>query len=81
MTVDLAPPALSMTRHDLVAHARDDLTTALDLVVPFVLAHPSEAGVLVDLGAIASRSDPEWRAFRGALGVLFGHALASATNG
>ena len=73
MTAALAPPLTpDTTRAELVALAQDDLPAALDLVVPFVLAHPSEAGVLVDLGAIASRSDDEWRAFRAALAALFG---------
>ena len=73
MTALAAPATItSLTRRRIVALARDDLATALDLVVPFVLEEPSEAGVLVELGAIASRSEDDWRAFRGALRVLFG---------
>ena len=71
MATDLATPVPSHTRRRLLALGLDDVERALDLVVPFVLAHPSEAGVLVDLGAIASRSDEEWRSFQGALRALF----------
>ena len=70
MTVDLATP-VSRTRARLVALGRRDLGAAMDLAVPFVLAHPAQAGVLVDLGGIASHSEPDWRTFRAGLRVLF----------
>ena len=61
----------------LVTAARRDLGAAMALAVPFVLAHPTEASVLVELAAIADRSASDVARFRKGLGLLLRVALRS----
>ncbi len=73
-------PYHSMTRRHLVAEARDDISAAMAQALSFVLAHPEEASVLSELGAVASESDRGLKVFRSAVGELVGTAARAETE-
>ena len=65
--------SMPLVRRRLLATARQDIHAAMAGAIPFVLAHPAEAGVLSELGAIAAASPTAERdldVFRRVVGEL-----------
>lgn len=72
-----AEAVVAAMRRQLVHEARHDLVPALPAAVAFVWAHPEQADVLSELGAIAAGSRVDLHAFRAAVGDLLADAVRS----